>query len=335
MESILKTDNIFKGAESVAIVMQEKREETDEKTDAEKLIIRLCKNDPEGEFLWSRLMLEFTVPDSDEEAVKEILNKPGTLIITDEEATAKYLKTDFGIEKDIHLLSDLAKAVLNGYVEEDVLLESLFDVASVFYEYEDLRTFDSHEWSEAFRRIINFLLHFKRLTSEIKPRNEHSQFTENLMEFILDKPELSIAGVHMYEDKDGKMYFMAVKEPFETIYLETTEESAFDDLYQFMEETDVICGYGLSDEITFFINKTCMDKGRIPSYRVIDIKDLLYELYEVSDEAEKDLNYIYVLNRFLVKPGFLYLYSKPGLELPLKYIDTARKMCDDYKNRKN
>ena len=113
------------------------------------------------------------------------------------------------------------------------------------------------------------------------------------MEFILEKPELSIAGVHMYEDKDGKMYFMAVKEPFETIYLETTEESAFDDLYQFMEETDVICGYGLSDEITFFINKTCMDKGRIPSYRVIDIKDLLYELYEVSEEAEKDLNYIY------------------------------------------
>ena len=139
----------------------------------------------------------------------------------------------------------------------------------------------------------------------------------------------------MYEDKDGKMYFMAVKEPFETIYLETTEESAFDDLYQFMEETDVICGYGLSDEITFFINKTCMDKGRIPSYRVIDIKDLLYELYEVSDEAERDLNYIYVLNRFLVKPGFLYLYSKPGLELPLKYIEAARKMCDDYKKRKS
>lgn len=35
MESILKTDNIFKGAENVAIVMQEKREETDEKTEAE------------------------------------------------------------------------------------------------------------------------------------------------------------------------------------------------------------------------------------------------------------------------------------------------------------
>ena len=41
MESILKTDNIFKGAESVAIVMQEKREETDEKIRAS--VVRVSK----------------------------------------------------------------------------------------------------------------------------------------------------------------------------------------------------------------------------------------------------------------------------------------------------
>lgn len=333
MEAILKTDNIFKEADKVAIVMQERGEKTEEKaekkSEEEKLLVRLCKND-EGEFLWSRYLLEVVIEEENMAMIKNMLNQPDTLIITDDVDVAKYLKADFGIEKNIYLLSDFAKSVLKGFVDEDVPIETLFDVASVFSEYEDLRTFDSYEWLECFKRVINYLLHFHRLCEGIVPQEGSSVFAENLMNFILDRPGLSIAGVHMYTDADGKKFFMATKEPFESLYLETTDESAYDDLYQFMEETDVICGYGLSDEILFFINKTCMEKGRIPSYSIIDIKDLMHELYEISEDAETELNYLYALNRLLIKPSFDYLYSKSGLELPLLYVKAARKICDDY-----
>ena len=140
----------------------------------------------------------------------------------------------------------------------------------------------------------------------------------------------------MFVDDNGKMYFAAVKEkPYESIYLDTQAEESYDDLMQFLDTTDILCGYGLSDEILFFVAKTSMDKGIVPHFPSVDTKDMFYELFEISEDMEKELNYLYLLNRLLIKGSFTYLYEKPGIEVANMHIIAARKMAKIYKNSQN
>ena len=327
MNTVQNRENILKEAKKVAIVMMEGEAESI------RPVIRLCKCD-EGEFLHNYFCLEFSYAEIESDPIKEILNSPNTLIMVDDESAVRFIKTNFGVEKEIFFLSDFSKPILKGHVEDKKLLENLYDIASVFCTDEEIDYFYGLSLqSELFRRVINFLLHFERLCYGIRFRNEHNQFIENLIEFRLDKKELELAGCHMFMDDNDKIYFAAVKEkPYESIYLDTQAEDSYDDLIAFLDTTDVLCGYGLSDEILFFVSKTSMDKGIVPHFPSVDTKDLLYELFEISEDMEKELNYLYLLNRLLIKGSFTYLYEKPGLEVANMHIIAARKMAEMYKN---
>ena len=330
MDTVQNKKNIFEGVSKVAIVILEGE------SDSTLPVIRLCKCD-DGEFLHNYFCLEFSYAEIESDPIKDILNSPDTLIMVDDEAAVRFIKTNFGVEKEIFFLSDFSKSILEGHVEDKKLLENLYEVASVFCTGEEIDYFYGLSLkSELFRRVINFLLHFERLCSRIRFRNEHNQFTENLIEFRLDKKELELAGCHMFVDDNGKMYFAAIKEkPYESIYLDTQAEDSYDDLMQFLDSTDILCGYGISDEISFFVAKTSMDKGIVSQISYVDTKDMMYELFEISEDMEKELNYLYLLNRLLIKGSFTYLYEKPGLEMPNMHIIAARKMAEMYKNSQN
>ncbi len=330
MITVQNMKNLLKAAKKIAIVMMEGESESI------RPVIRLCKCD-EGEFLHNYFCLEFSYTEIESDPIKEILNSSDTLIMVDDESAVRFIKTNFGVEKEIFFLSDFSKSILEGHVEDKKLLENLYEVASVFCTDEEIDYFYGLSLrSELFRRVINFLLHFKRLCSGIRFRNEHNQFTENLIEFRLDKKELELAGCHMFVDDNGKMYFAAIKEkPYESIYMDTQAEDSYDDLMQFLDTTDILCGYGISDEISFFVAKTSMDKGIVSQISYVDTKDMLYELFDISEDMEKELNYLYLLNRLLIKGSFTYLYEKPGLEMPNMHIIAARKMAEMYKKSQN